>query len=79
MLSIFCASIALPMVVRRSYSGYEIAYFWGLGGTLQAVLTPDLQHGFPSLVYVNFFLGHGLVIQCRFSFSGMANLLGHDG
>jgi hypothetical integral membrane protein (TIGR02206 family) len=50
------------VLVRRSYSGYEIAYFWGMGGTLQAILTPDLQHGFPSLLFVTFFLGHGLVI-----------------
>ena len=27
---------------------FEIAYFWGLGGTLQAVVTPDLGQGFPS-------------------------------
>lgn len=50
------------VLVRRSYSAFEIGYFWGLGGTVQAVLTPDLQNGFPSLIFVSFFLGHGLVI-----------------
>lgn len=60
-----CGAAALLVayvLVQRAYSVYEIVYFWGLGGTLQALLTPDLQHGFPSLLYVTFFLGHGLVI-----------------
>ena len=26
---------------------WELAYFWGLGGTLQAVLTPELTVTFP--------------------------------
>src|SRR2546430_12401146 len=26
---------------------FEVAYFWGIGGTLQAVLTPNLRFGFP--------------------------------
>src|SRR5215472_4476750 len=25
---------------------FEVAYFWGIGGTLQAVLTPNLRYGF---------------------------------
>ncbi len=37
----------------------EIAYFWGLGGTLHAVATPDLACGFPSWEYLFFFWGHG--------------------
>ena len=28
--------------------GVELAYYWGLAGTLQAVLTPDLGAGYPS-------------------------------
>jgi hypothetical integral membrane protein (TIGR02206 family) len=37
----------------------EIAYFWGLGGTLQAALTPDLSRGFPSWDFFLFFWSHG--------------------
>jgi len=40
----------------------EIAYFWGLGGTLQAVLTPDLGAGYPSWDFVMFFWGHGVTL-----------------
>ncbi len=40
----------------------EIAYFWGLGGVLQATLTPDLARGFPSWDFVLFFWGHGATL-----------------
>jgi hypothetical integral membrane protein (TIGR02206 family) len=38
---------------------YELSYFWTLGGTLQAVLTPDLRYGFPHPQFINFFVQHG--------------------
>jgi hypothetical integral membrane protein (TIGR02206 family) len=41
----------------------EIAYFWGLGGVLQATLTPDLGKGFPSWDCVLFFWGHGVTLM----------------
>ncbi|MGD8207718.1 MAG: TIGR02206 family membrane protein, partial [Thiohalocapsa sp.] len=41
---------------------YEVAYYWGIGGGLQALLTPDLADGFPSWRFLLFFLGHGLVV-----------------
>lgn len=37
----------------------EIAYFWGVGGILQALATPDLVEGFPSIPFILFFWGHG--------------------
>jgi len=37
----------------------ELAWFWGLTATLQAVLTPDLGHTFPDILYVTFFVTHG--------------------
>lgn len=36
----------------------EVAYFWGIGGSLQAVLTPNLQFGFPDYRFLSFFIGH---------------------
>ena len=42
----------------------EIAYFWGLGGTLQALLTPDVARGFPSWRFIQFFWGHGIALLC---------------
>jgi hypothetical integral membrane protein (TIGR02206 family) len=40
----------------------EITYFWGLGGTLQALLTPDLATGFPSWDFFLFFWSHGAIL-----------------
>ena len=41
----------------------ELAYFWGLAGSLQAVLTPDLRDAFPSYWWWKFFVTHsGMVL-----------------
>ena len=40
----------------------EIAYFWGIGGTLQAILTPNLRFGFPDLRFISFFVAHSGII-----------------
>ena len=60
-----CAVAALLtawMLWRRSYAAYEIAYFWGVGGSVAAMLTPDLSVGFPHPLFFHFFLGHGLIM-----------------
>lgn len=41
---------------RRGWS--EVSYFWGIGGTFQAILTPDLRVGFPNIRFLSFFIGH---------------------
>ena len=40
----------------------ELAYFWGLAGTLQALLTPDLPQHFPSYPYFQYYIAHGGVV-----------------
>jgi hypothetical integral membrane protein (TIGR02206 family) len=55
------AVMAALVTLRRGV--YEVAYFWGLAGTLQAILTPNLQVGFPSPRFIDFFVGHcGIVV-----------------
>ncbi len=58
-LSVFLTAWVL---VARSPQIYEIVYFWGLGGTTQALATPDLSQGFPGAAFLYFFAGHGLVV-----------------
>lgn len=41
---------------------FEVAYFWGIGGTLQAVLTPNLLYGFPDVRFCSFFVAHSGII-----------------
>ncbi len=46
---------------RRQYL-FEIIYFWGLGGAVQALLAPDIgQHGFFEFKAFAFFISHGLI------------------
>lgn len=41
----------------------HLVYFWGLAGSLQALLTPDLHIGFPSFRCLQFFVSHtGIVV-----------------
>jgi hypothetical integral membrane protein (TIGR02206 family) len=45
----------------------EVAYFWGIGGTLQAIITPNLAFGFPDLRFISFFVAHsGIIIGIAF-------------
>ena len=37
---------------------YELAFFWGLGGALQGIITPDLSEGFPSPAWLSYFITH---------------------
>lgn len=46
---------------------FEVAYFWGIGGTLQAVLTPNLHFGFPDFRFFSFFISHcGIIVGVIF-------------
>lgn len=54
--------LTAALLVWRNFRTYELVYFWGLGGTLQAILTPDLDRGFPSPLYLAYFVGHGVII-----------------
>ena len=50
----------------------ELTYFWGLAGTLQAVITPDLSAGFPQIEFFEFVVGHlGIVIAALFLVVGL--------
>lgn len=57
------AEIALVVaLLTRHQFAYELGYFWGLGGTLQGVLTPTIYYDFPDPQFVFFFIQHGGVV-----------------
>ena len=62
----FCSvaiCLAAVMLITRSYRLYEPVYFIGIGGTLQALLTPDLTtYGFPHAMFFQFFISHGMLL-----------------
>jgi hypothetical integral membrane protein (TIGR02206 family) len=58
--------IIIAMWTRRP-GWFEVAYFWGIGGTVQAVLTPNLPYGFPDFRFFSFFISHcGIIIGIIF-------------
>lgn len=42
----------------RKYWMFEILVFWIIGGTLQAIITPDITQGFPSFDYFRYWIAH---------------------
>jgi len=62
---------AMIVIIGALWTGnrrwLEVAYFWGIGGTLQAIITPNLQFGFPDLRFISFFVAHsGIIIGIVF-------------
>jgi hypothetical integral membrane protein (TIGR02206 family) len=52
--------------------GVELTYFWGLAGTLQAVVTPDLSARFPQLAFFEFVFGHvGILVAAGYLVLGL--------
>lgn len=47
---------------RKSYAAYEIAYFWGVAGSIPTLFSPDVAAGFPHLAFFIFFSSHGMVV-----------------
>lgn len=58
---VFICSAALLFPKRLIFLS-ELTYFWALGATLQALLTPAFEGYFPSYFFFKFFSTHGLVI-----------------
>jgi len=53
------AMITIIVALFTGWRGWtEVSYFWGIGGTFQAILTPNLQVGFPDIRFISFFVGH---------------------
>jgi hypothetical integral membrane protein (TIGR02206 family) len=60
-----CSWAVVTAVITLIYPNqltYELCYFWALGGTLQALMTPDVSYAFPDPRFINFFTSHGGVI-----------------
>lgn len=58
-ITVFAAVI---MLVFRRQTAYEIAYFWGLVGATNAVVTPQLEFGYPQYRFFQYFIAHGGIV-----------------
>jgi hypothetical integral membrane protein (TIGR02206 family) len=51
------------MLIKKDYRIYEFAFLMGIGGALQALLTPDIGiYGFPHFRFFQTYISHGLLI-----------------
>ncbi|OGO31083.1 MAG: hypothetical protein A2Z16_15485 [Chloroflexi bacterium RBG_16_54_18] len=55
--------VSAYMLLTRTYTIYEFAYFLGIGGAIQALLTPDAGiYGFPHFRFFQTILSHGAIV-----------------
>lgn len=57
--AIFISALALLL---RAQLLVEVTYFWGLTGTIQALITPDLPQHFPSFPFFQYYVAHGGIV-----------------
>ncbi|MFV8827909.1 TIGR02206 family membrane protein [Alkalihalobacterium sp. APHAB7] len=58
-ISIYLSSF---MLITCSYRIFEVLYFFGIGGALQALITPELFYTFPHYRFLHFFIAHIAII-----------------
>jgi hypothetical integral membrane protein (TIGR02206 family) len=40
----------------------ELTYFWGLAGTANGLISPDVQDRFPGYLFLQYFIAHGAIV-----------------
>jgi hypothetical integral membrane protein (TIGR02206 family) len=55
--------VSAIMLITKSYAIYEFAYFLGIAGATQALLTPDAGiYGYPHFRFFQIFISHGAIV-----------------
>lgn len=58
--------LCMWMLITRQTWTFEVVYFLGLGGALQALITPELFYDFPHFRFLHFFAAHIAIILSVF-------------
>ncbi|WP_052124147.1 YwaF family protein [Ureibacillus manganicus] len=59
--------LCILLLLTNHKTIFEIVYFIGIAGAIQALLTPELFYNFPHLRFFHFFINHMLIIwTCLF-------------
>lgn len=58
--------LSVILLLTKNYTVFEFTYLAGMGGALQAIITPDLgNYGYPHFRTWEFFIAHGaIVLSC---------------
>lgn len=55
--------LSAVLLVTKKRQIYQIVYFWGFGGALQALITPDIgPFSYPHFRFFQFFVSHGAIV-----------------
>ncbi|WEK55516.1 MAG: TIGR02206 family membrane protein [Candidatus Cohnella colombiensis] len=54
--------LSAALLLTRNHRLYEIGYFLGILGAIQAILTPNLDASYPEFRYFHFFIAHAAII-----------------
>ena len=54
--------LSAATLLFRHRLAYELTYFWGLAGATNAIITPELDAGFPDYQFFQYFTSHGCII-----------------
>jgi hypothetical integral membrane protein (TIGR02206 family) len=66
------SAVSIAALLTRRPLLVELSYFWAFTASLQAVLTPDLAHAFPSVFYFTYFAYHvGAIVAAGFLVFGL--------
>ena len=55
------AVVAVLALVLRTPILVELTYFWGIAGTANGLITPDLSDHFPSFPFIQYFVQHAAI------------------
>lgn len=50
----WAAAAVIIALITHNQRAYELAYFWALGGTMQALISPDVRYDFPEIRMIQF-------------------------
>lgn len=54
--------VGAAMLITKKQILYEICYFLGIGGAMQALVTPNAPFPFPHWIFFQFFVAHGFIV-----------------
>lgn len=63
------SALLIPfLMIRRNRKLFSFLYFWIIVGTLNSLITPDVEENFPHIWYIQYFVEHsGLVIAILYA------------
>jgi len=56
------AFVSAAALLSRNPLLVELTYFWGLAGTANGLISPDVQVDFPHYLYLQYFIAHGTIV-----------------